>query len=613
MPNCVDCESSDHLVQDCPDVLSLREGRKDQANAMYQRPNNQPFNGGWNNNSNNSNSRGNRNYQGGSSGSTPYQPHSQVNQHQSSSSWQQNPSYQAPLNMLYVPPHNRNLPPPTTSLEDTLKAFMQVTQSSIAKLEGQIGQMATEISTRDKGMFPSQTQANPKGNTEHPRSSNRDGVNAIISLRSGTKVDNLVKMPKEPELEIQSKPIEEPTSAMKLSDFEAIMKKEKMISELRKGYDFDQKMENSEEKVVAVIMVGGPTKGTSFRPLSFRTPKPLIPLAGSRWFITRFPPAKGYLREDKPHSSAGAPFNFRDVIMEECPRLGLGNIASYMKLSEVDLMYLRLSNIDGVNQHLATVFGDQILRDVLNLSLGLDLSLDRRESKIPTSQRKLTPEKLEVWKMWQGDGLTFQEIVNRPERPVPVTEQVVYEYVFEAAKEGFNIDWNKFCDEIGMTRLVRLKIHGAISKIGSRERLRPIKDELPEYWKLGFRQTLALTFRSRLSARLSYAHIKAFLTMQDVGVSTEDIIELPCKQDNALDKIKRPLYEKHPMTKFTWTLSEDTDTKLQKMELKIICKMQSKKEDHQAIDILLAEIDIYELFAFKHCKGRKAKLALCED
>ncbi|KAF6147432.1 hypothetical protein GIB67_012970 [Kingdonia uniflora] len=206
MPNCVVCESSDHLVQDCPDVLSLREGRKDQANVMYQLPNNQHFNGGWNNNFNNSNSRGNRNYQGGSSGSAPYQPHNQVNQHQSSSTWQQNPSYQAPLNVPYVPPHNRNLPPPTTSLEDTLKAFMQVTQSSIAKLEGQIGQMETEISTRDKGTFSSQTQANPKGNTKHPRYSNRDGVNAIISLRSGTKVDNLVKMPKKPELE--SKPIE---------------------------------------------------------------------------------------------------------------------------------------------------------------------------------------------------------------------------------------------------------------------------------------------------------------------------------------------------------------------------------------------------------------------
>ncbi|KAF2308639.1 hypothetical protein GH714_011632 [Hevea brasiliensis] len=39
-------------------------------------------------------------------------------------------------------------------------------------------------------------------------------------------------------------------------------------------------MADSEEEVVAVIMVGGPTKGTRFRPLSFNTPKPLFPLAG---------------------------------------------------------------------------------------------------------------------------------------------------------------------------------------------------------------------------------------------------------------------------------------------------------------------------------------------
>lgn len=37
------------------------------------------------------------------------------------------------------------------------------------------------------------------------------------------------------------------------------------------------------------------------------------------------------------------------------------------------------------------------------------------------------------------------------------------------------------------------------------------------------------------------------------------------------------------------------------------------QKDHQAIDILLAEIDIYELFAFNHCKGRKVKLVLCEE
>ncbi|KAE9453758.1 hypothetical protein C3L33_14321, partial [Rhododendron williamsianum] len=39
-------------------------------------------------------------------------------------------------------------------------------------------------------------------------------------------------------------------------------------------------MASSEERVVAVIMVGGPTKGTRFRPLSLNIPKPLFPLAG---------------------------------------------------------------------------------------------------------------------------------------------------------------------------------------------------------------------------------------------------------------------------------------------------------------------------------------------
>ncbi|KAA8522652.1 hypothetical protein F0562_009186 [Nyssa sinensis] len=199
----------------------------------------------------------------------------------------------------------------------------------------------------------------------------------------------------------------------------------------------------------------------------------------------------------------------------------------------------------------------------------------------------------------------------------------------------------------------------------------------------------------------------------------------------ALDKIKRPLYEKHPMEKFAWTITEDTDTiewynscidalnnverlyqgkdiadiiqsKVMQLlngkneDMKLLLQKDLKSgdfnglhaecltdtligkdrwafidlsagpfswgpavggegvrtelslpnvektigaiseisedeaedrlqdaiqekfsvfgdKDHQAIDILLAEIDIYELFAFKHCKGRKVKLALCEE
>ncbi|KAI3844100.1 hypothetical protein MKX03_027717 [Papaver bracteatum] len=108
----------------------------------------------------------------------------------------------------------------------------------------------------------------------------------------------------------------------------------------------------SAEKVVAVIMVGGP-KGNRFRPLSLHLPKPLFPLAGHPMIhhpITackRIPnlaqiyliglfeerefalyvsaisnelkvPVR-YLREDKPHGSAGGLYNFKNLIMEDNP------------------------------------------------------------------------------------------------------------------------------------------------------------------------------------------------------------------------------------------------------------------------------------------------------
>lgn len=112
-------------------------------------------------------------------------------------------------------------------------------------------------------------------------------------------------------------------------------------------------MGSFEEKVVAVIMVGGPTKGTRFRPLSLNIPKPLFPLAGQPMVhhpisaCKRIPnlvqiyligfyeerelalyvssisnelkvPIR-YLKEDKPHGSAGGLYNFRDLIMEDNP------------------------------------------------------------------------------------------------------------------------------------------------------------------------------------------------------------------------------------------------------------------------------------------------------
>ncbi|GAY38942.1 hypothetical protein CUMW_040560 [Citrus unshiu] len=110
---------------------------------------------------------------------------------------------------------------------------------------------------------------------------------------------------------------------------------------------------SEDDKVVAVIMVGGPTKGTRFRPLSLNIPKPLFPLGGqpmvhhpisackripnlAQIYLVGFYEEREfalyvssisnelripvrYLREDKPHGSAGALYNFRDLIMEDNP------------------------------------------------------------------------------------------------------------------------------------------------------------------------------------------------------------------------------------------------------------------------------------------------------
>uniref|UniRef100_A0A0D9VFU6 DUF7906 domain-containing protein n=1 Tax=Leersia perrieri TaxID=77586 RepID=A0A0D9VFU6_9ORYZ len=42
-------------------------------------------------------------------------------------------------------------------------------------------------------------------------------------------------------------------------------------------------------------------------------------------------------------------------------------------------------------------------------------------------------------------------------------------------------------------------------------------------------------------------------------------------------------------------------------------RFSSFGENYHAVDILLAEIDVYELFAFKHCVGRRVQLALCKE
>ena len=75
---------------------------------------------------------------------------------------------------------------------------MQNTSQSIAKLEMQMSQLATSVSERERGTFPSQPIPNP--NRQNPNSnqihiiqdSNVSHLNAVTTLRSGKKIDNHV-------------------------------------------------------------------------------------------------------------------------------------------------------------------------------------------------------------------------------------------------------------------------------------------------------------------------------------------------------------------------------------------------------------------------------------
>jgi len=152
---CAICSSHTHSTQHCPSSASYPELIED-LNAIqnFQKPShNNPYsetyNPGWARHPNFSWSKGQ--YQGGPPGFTqPSAPRPQFSQ----------PSVQ----------------PQKQSLEDTLHMFMQstmqfqqATQSTlqantqaIAKLEIQMGQLATSLSEREKGTFPAQPQPNPR-------------------------------------------------------------------------------------------------------------------------------------------------------------------------------------------------------------------------------------------------------------------------------------------------------------------------------------------------------------------------------------------------------------------------------------------------------------------
>jgi hypothetical protein len=93
------------------------------------------------------------------------------------------------------------------SISDVRQSTMVNTQA-ISKLEMQMGQLANHLGERDKGKLPSQAVNNPKA-CNSGNSSNQEHVQAIVTLRSGKRVDNKVVNPEKDHAEEEEQREEE--------------------------------------------------------------------------------------------------------------------------------------------------------------------------------------------------------------------------------------------------------------------------------------------------------------------------------------------------------------------------------------------------------------------
>jgi len=190
-------------------LIAFVESPMEQVNAFndFRKQSNGPFsetyNPGWRNHPNFSWKQNQQMTQGGVPHQTQYPSGFHQPVHNQSRPTQPAPSYQAPTQ---APASS-----PQSTLEDTLKAFIQltgqsindvknatmVTTQAIAKMETQIGQIASHLGEREKGKLPTQPVPNPKLQFHEESSSNAVHGQAVVTLRSVRQVDNQVVLPEE--------------------------------------------------------------------------------------------------------------------------------------------------------------------------------------------------------------------------------------------------------------------------------------------------------------------------------------------------------------------------------------------------------------------------------
>ncbi|RLM87531.1 hypothetical protein C2845_PM04G34160 [Panicum miliaceum] len=237
----------------------------------------------------------------------------------------------------------------------------------------------------------------------------------------------------------------------------------------------------------------------------------------------------------------------------------------------------RLANIDGVNQHFVSRFSGTFIQNITQLSKELNLPLDNSPlpppptinpaveniAGVPKPVQNNLPgilgdAKVTAWELWQKQEFSFLKIAYF-RRAVPIKEQTVIAYILDAAREGCELDWSRFCREVGLTPELASGIRLAIAKVGSRDKLKPIKEELPE--------------------NVTYDMIKTFLTIEGRGLSEQIFSNAPASShaseasgnDNPADGVTADACDANPSAKRGQTdgmvgSAEEPAMKLQKIE-----------------------------------------------
>ncbi|XP_026378613.1 uncharacterized protein LOC113273058 [Papaver somniferum] len=189
---CAACNSSNHLVDNCPQLHAFQESRPEQANVLYQKHENNPYsqtyNPGWRNHPNFSWSKGP--VQGGNPGNTQGYSYPRNPQVQSHTQYpvEKRPSFYEGVNQM-----NQNI-----------LQYQKLNDQRFANLELKLGQICDALNEREKGKLPSQPQQNPKGTFQASTSTCNETAHAVTTLRSGKIVDNNVGVPHTSESESDS-------------------------------------------------------------------------------------------------------------------------------------------------------------------------------------------------------------------------------------------------------------------------------------------------------------------------------------------------------------------------------------------------------------------------